>query len=188
VLLPIHTCYRSAPVSEPRPRDGAATARSGLPPRPPQPSATTTRGLFLSRDRQGAVPALLRPSFRATPVSEPRPRDGAATARSGLPPRPPQPSATTTRGLFLSRDRQGAVPALLRPSFRATPVSEPRPLGSGCVACLSGDRLARGGHRGPLISEHDHQALFRGRHQGVRRGRRRCVPALPLRRQSASLS
>jgi hypothetical protein len=46
--------------------------------------------------------------------------------------------------------------------------------------------LARGGHRGQLSVNHDHQARSRGRHQGVHRGRRRCVPALPPRHQTTS--
>jgi hypothetical protein len=46
--------------------------------------------------------------------------------------------------------------------------------------------FSRRGHRGPLTSNHNHQARSRGRHQGVHRGRRRCVPALPPRRQTTS--
>jgi hypothetical protein len=129
--------------------------------------------LFLSRDCQGAVLRV---------VTEPRPlflsRDcQGAVLRVVTEPRP----------LFLSRDCQGAVLRV---------VTEPRPSGSGLI-----DRRVSGENRGLTanpsrvgdteayqVSDHDHRARCRGRHQGVRRGRRRCVPALLLRRQAPSPS
>jgi hypothetical protein len=74
------------------------------------------------------------------------------------------------------------APSHPRPSWRVVEKGFYRavPAGSGSSRCFRAATASRAGDtEAHFALNYDHQTLCRGRHQGVRPGRRRCVSALP---------